>query len=155
MYNDDCIADGEMIEKMNVEYHKSEGLCEISELRQMAEVDEIFALLIKCETFFKWLENKDLDNSEFISKLLNETEKDKVEALSCGCRRGLDYRYACCDKDFNRNCCDYCKCEMEIIDKIIKILTLKNSIVDKQCMIKLLKSRMDILQLVFNKYACK
>lgn len=154
MYNDELLATNDMVEKMNIEYsaQKSAVFCEVSELRQLAEVDEIYELLLRCEAFFKWLENKDISNSEFVAKLISATQNDKVNALSCGGRRGLDYRY-CCDNDFNKNCCNYCKCEMELIDKIIKILTLKNSIVDKQCMIKLLKSRMDILQLVFNKYA--
>ena len=153
MYNDSEFPTDRVIEKMNAEYNKSTvSMCEVPELKQMAQVDEIFELLLRCEAFLKWLENKDVDNSEMIAKLIETTREDKITALSCGCRRGLDYRY-CCDKDFNRNCCNYCKCEMELIDKIIKILTLKNSIVDKQCMIKLLKSRMDILQLVFSKYA--
>ncbi len=153
MYNDSEFPTDRVIEKMNAEYNKATvSMCEVPELKQMAEVDEIFELLLRCEAFFKWLENKDVNNSEMIAKLIETTREDKITALSCGCRRGLDYRY-CCDKDLNRNCCNYCKCEMELIDKIIKILTLKNSIVDKQCMIKLLKSRMDILQLVFSKYA--
>lgn len=148
------LPDGEIVEKMNVEYGKSQQLCEVSHLRQLAELDEIYELLFKCETLLKWVENKDLTNAEFLHGLVDSTANDKITALSCGCRRGLDYRY-CCDKDFNKNCCNYCKCEMELIDKIIKILTLKNSIVDKQCMIKLIKSRMDILQHFFNVYAKK
>ena len=152
MYNDELLASGEVVEKMNTEFKRSEEICEVSHLRQLAELDEIYELLFKCESLLKWVENKDVGNAEFLKKLIDDTANDKITALSCGCRRSLDYRY-CCDKDFNRNCCDYCKCEMELIDKIIKILTLKNSIADKQCMIKLLKSRMDILQHFFCVYA--
>lgn len=152
MYNDELLASGEVVEKMNTEFKKSEAICEVSHLRQLAELDEIYELLFKCESLLKWVENKDVSNADFLKKLIDDTANDKITALSCGCRRNLDYRY-CCDKDFNRNCCDYCKCEMELIDKIIKILTLKNSIADKQCMIKLLKSRMDILQHFFCAYA--
>ena len=152
MYNDELLASGEVVEKMNTEFKRSEEICEVSHLRQLAELDEIYELLFKCESLLKWVENKDVGNADFLKKLIDNTANDKITALSCGCRRNLDYRY-CCDKDFNRNCCDYCKCEMELIDKIIKILTLKNSIADKQCMIKLLKSRMDILQHFFCVYA--
>ncbi len=152
MYNDELLASGEVVEKMNTEFKRSEEICEVSHLRQLAELDEIYELLFKCESLLKWVENKDVGNAGFLKKLIDDTANDKITALSCGCRRNLDYRY-CCDKDFNRNCCDYCKCEMELIDKIIKILTLKNSIADKQCMIKLLKSRMDILQHFFCVYA--
>ncbi len=152
MYNDELLASGEVVEKMNTEFKRSEEICEVSHLRQLAELDEIYELLFKCESLLKWVENKDVGNADFLKKLIDDTANDKITALSCGCRRNLDYRY-CCDKDFNRNCCDYCKCEMELIDKIIKILTLKNSIADKQCMIKLLKSRMDILQHFFCVYA--
>lgn len=152
MYNDDVLPSGEIIEKMNIEYSKSDCFCEISEARQIAEIDEIYELLKRCEAFLNWLEGKDQANASIIDEKLKNTRNDIASALSCGCRRGLDYRY-CCDGNFNKNCCDYCKCEMELIDKIIKILTLKNSIVDKECMIKLLKSRMDVLQFVFSKYS--
>ena len=41
---------------------------------------------------------------------------------------------------------------MEIIEKVIKLLSLKHSIIDKQCMIKLIQSRMDALKLIFHNY---
>ena len=120
--------------------------------RQKAEIEEIFRLLNQCEVFFKWLESED-ENFEGIKNLIERISKDKITTQGCCGRHGLDYRYVC-DKDFNKICCDYCKCEMEIIDRVIKLLTLKNSIVDKECMMRLIKSRMDTLKLVFGKY-CK
>lgn len=151
MYKDDKLPDDSVVQKMNIEYG-SDIFCKIAESRQMAELDEIYELLKRCETFLMWLEGKDISNANEINQKLSATRSDIVLTLGMGCRRGLDYRY-CCNNDFNKNCCDYCKCEMELMDKIIKILTLKNSIADKQCMMKLLKNRMDVLQFVFNAYA--
>jgi len=156
-YNDEMLPDGELINVMNSEYNSAISdvliqaeLNEMGEHRQRAEMEEIFRLLEQCETFFKWLEGKDENFSE-LKELLAKTHFDKIVAQGCSGKYRLDYRYAC-DNDFNKNCCDYCKCEMEVIDKIIKLLSLKHSIVDKQCMIKLIQSRMDTLKLVFHKY---
>ena len=127
-------------------------VCELSELRQRAELTDIFAKLKYCESFFKWLENQD-SSFEELESIIIHTKNDQITALSCCGRHGLDYKYACAD-DFHGSCSNYCRCEMEVIDKIIKLMSLKNSIVDKNCMITLLKSRMEILRLVFGKY-CK
>ena len=156
MYDDEKLPNAETLAIMNSEYNKNDTqvrVCEINEYRQIAELEDIFRLLNYCEEFFKWLEGKD-NNFKDIKELINQTQKDKVMAESCCGRRGLDYRYGCCEKDFNKNCSNYCKCEMEILDKIIKLLTLRNSIVDKECMIRLAKNRMDMLRLIFGKY-CK
>ena len=156
LYNDDQFPNAEILSKMNNAYNKKDcqvEVCEIGEYRQLAELEEIFKLLNYCEEFFKWLEGKD-GSFEDIKKLIDQTKEDKVVAESCCGKRGLDYRYGCCDsKDFNKNCNNYCKCEMEILDKVIKLLTLRNSIVDKECMIRLAKNRMDMLRLIFNKYS--
>lgn len=157
IYNDEILPTQDIITKMNSDFNKQTvsvfgvqvELCEMSEYRQEAEIEEIFRLLTCAESFFKWLEGK--GEFEDIKKLLDNTILDKITAQNCCGRRPLDYRYAC-DKDFDNNCKDYCKCEMEIIDKVIKLLSLKNSIVDKQCMIKLIQSRMAALKLIFGKY---
>ena len=159
-YNDESLPSAEIMSKMNNEFNKPNvemmstqvEICEMGEYRQQAEIEEIYQLLQYCESFFKWLEGKD-NNFDEIKNLLEKTISDKTTTLGCCGRHGLDYRYAC-DKDFNDNCKDYCKCEMEIIEKVIKLLALKNSIVDKQCMIKLVQSRMEALKLIFGKY-CK
>lgn len=153
-YNDEQFPNAEILSIMQEEYLKENSveICEVGEYRQVAELEEILRLLSYCEGFLRWLESKDLDNKE-IENLINQTQKDKVIAESCCGRRNLDYRYAC-DKDFNHNCKNYCKCEMEIIDKIIKLLSLRNSIIDKQCMIKLIGSRMEMLRMIFGRY-CK
>ena len=164
-YNDELLPNAEIMSKMSKEYNKNVEvnsaqveICEMSEYRQKAEIEEILRLLSCCESFFKWLEGKDVDFAE-IKKLLENIRDDKITTQGCCHRHGLDYRYACesdfcvC-KDFNNNCKNYCKCELEIIDRVIKLLTLRNSIVDKECMIKLIKSRMDTFKLIFNKY-CK
>lgn len=155
-YNDEQFPTAEILSKMNEEFSNKNTqveVCEINEYRQIAELEDIFKMLSFCEEFFKWLEGKD-NNFEGIKNLIDQTRRDKVIAENfCG-KRCLDYRYGCCEKDFNNNCKNYCKCEMEILDKIIKLLTLKNSIVDKECMIRLAKNRMDMLRLVFGKY-CK
>lgn len=153
-YNDEQFPNAEILSKMNSLYNSQQvEICELGEYRQTAELEEIFRLLNCCEGFFRWLEGKDVNFNE-LNKLIEQTVKDKVTTESCCGKRCLDYRYVCDDKDFNKNCSNYCKCEMEIIDKIIKLLALKNSIIDKQCMIKLAKNRMDVLRLIFNKY-CK
>lgn len=160
-YNDELMPTTEIMTKMNNEFNKPNvdklslnqiEICEMNEYRQKAEIEEIYRLLQYAEGFFKWLESKD-DNLDEIKKLLEQTLSDKIITQGCCGRHGLDYRYAC-DKDFNHSCQDYCKCEMEIIDKVIKLLSLKHSIIDKQCMIKLLQSRMDTLKFIFYKY-CK
>ena len=151
MYNDEQLPSVEVLEKMNSEFKQVE-VCEVGEYRQRAEVEEIYSKLLVCENFFKWLESTDPSFSA-IKQLLNNVNTDKINTLACCGRGGLDMRYAC-EKDFNNNCCNYCNCEMEIIDKVIKLLSLKNSIVDKQYMIKLVSSRMQALKLIFNKY-CK
>ena len=161
IYDDELMPTTEIMSKMNNEYNNNNvvsaldvqiEVCEMNEYRQKAEMEEIFSLLSCVEEFFKWLESKDASIGD-IKKLLEQATSDKITAQGCGGRCGLDYRYAC-DNDFNHNCQEYCKCEMEIIDKVIKILSLKNSIIDKQCMIKLLQSRMDALKFIFNRY-CK
>lgn len=160
MYNDESLPSAEIMSKMNNEYNNAHiesvdmqvDICEMGEYRQKAEIEEIFRLLQYAEGFLKWLESKDA-NLDDIEKLLQQTAQDKITAQNCCGRYGLDYRYAC-DKDFDHNCKDYCKCEMEILDRVIKLLSLKHSIIDKQCMIKLLQSRMDVLKFIFNKY-CK
>ena len=159
IYNDEILPSEEIISKMNNDYvgqsvsvfNVQTDIPEMTEYRQKAELEDIFRLLTQAEEFFKWLEGK--SDFEDIEKLLKNTMSDKITTQNCCGRRPLDYRYAC-DKDFDHNCKEYCKCEMEIIDKVIKILSLKNSIVDKQCMIKLLQSRMDALRLIFGK-CCK
>ena len=156
IYNDEQLPSVDILNKMNEEFSNNNvqvEVCEVSEYRQIAELEEIFRLLNYCEEFFKWLEGKD-NNFDEIKKLINQTQGDKVVVESCCGKRGLDYRYGCCEKDFNKNCTNYCKCEMEILDKVIKLLTLKNSIIDKECMIRLAKNRMDMLRLIFGKY-CK
>ena len=158
IYNDEMLPTQEIISKMNSDFNSHNvsalsaqvELCEMTEYRQKAELEDIFRLLTCAEEFFKWLEGK--GDFEDIKKLLENTIADKITTQGC-CGRNLDYRYAC-DNDFNHNCKEYCKCEMEIIDKVIKILSLKNSIIDKQCMIKLIQSRMDALKFIFGKY-CK
>ena len=155
-YNDEQFPSVDILSKMNDEFNKthlSVEVCEVNEYRQVAELEDIFRLLGYCEEFFKWLEGKD-NNFEDIKKLIEQTQKDKVITESCCGKRCLDYRYGCCEKDFNKNCKEYCKCEMEILDKVIKLLTLRNSIVDKECMIRLAKNRMEMLRLIFGKY-CK
>lgn len=153
-YNDEQLPTVETLSKMNEAYSKDlpVEVCELGEYRQVAEIEEILRLLSYCESFLKWLESNDL-NSGDIKDLIKQTQRDKVITESCCGRRGLDYRYAC-EKDFNQNCKNYCKCEMEIIDKVIKLLSLRNSIIDKQCMIKLIGSRMEMLRMIFGKY-CK
>lgn len=160
-YNDELMPNAEIMSKMNNEFNQNKAniqsigqieICEMGEYRQRAEIEEIFGLLQHIEYFFKWLENTD-SNANEIKELLEKTISDKIYAQSCCGRHGLDYRYAC-DKDFNNNCQNYCKCEMEIIDRVIKLLSLKNSIIDKQYMIKLLQSRMDALKFIFSRY-CK
>lgn len=157
LYNDEQFPTTEILSKMNEAYNVQNNkaeVCDVGEYRQLAELEEIFRLLNYCESFLKWLEGKD-NNFEDIKKLIEQTERDKVMTESCCGRRRLDYRYGCCnnEKDFNKNCTNYCKCEMEILDKVIKLLTLRNSIVDKECMIRLAKNRMDMLKLIFNKYS--
>ena len=160
-YLDDKLPTVEVVEKMNTEYKlnniSSMGaqveVCELTEYQQKAEVEEIYQMLQMCEAFFKWLESQ--DDFEGLRNLLDKTKQDKIQTLGCCGRYGLDYRYVC-DKDFHHdNCADYCKCEMEIIDRVIKLLSLKNSIVDKQCMMKLLQSRMEALRLIFGRYCRK
>ena len=159
-YNDELIPNTEIMSKMNNEYSerrvKMESaqleINEKTEFRQKAEMEDVFRLLGYCEEFLKWLEGKD-SNLSGLREILEKTTSDRVVAQGCCGGYKLDYRYAC-DKDFNHNCQDYCKCEIEIIDKIIKILSLKHSIVDKQCMIKLLQSRMDVFKFIFHRY-CK
>ena len=161
LYNDDQIPTAEILSKMNDAYHVKNTqveVCDLNEYRQIAEIEEILNLLHYCENFFKWIEGKD-SNFDEIKDLIEQTQKDKIMTLGfCG-KRGLDYRYGCCEppknNDFNKNCNNYCKCEMEIIDKVIKLLTLRNSIIDKECMIRLAKNRMDMLKLIFNKYSKK
>ena len=156
IYNDDQLPSVDILAKMNNEFYNKNTqveVCDVSEYRQIAELEDIFRLLTYCEEFFKWLEGKD-NNFEGIKELIKKTQDDKVTTAGCCGKRGLDYKYGHgnCDKDFNKNCTNYCKCEMEILDKIIKLLTLKNSIVDKECMVRLAKNRMDMLKLIFGKY---
>ena len=211
-YNDEIFPSPEIMAKMTSAFSASVStqcaqvdICEMTEYRQKAELEEILRLLNFCEGFLKWIESSDA-NFDDIKQLLEQINKDKIEAMCCCGRHRLDYRFACdrdkngcmlprkehcnnhkdgchdkcdykndcgdfcCDpcgdfdwnkgfdrckdKDFNRNCKDYCKCELEIIDRVIKLLTLRNSIIDKECMIRLIKSRMDTFKLIFNKY-CK
>lgn len=148
-YDDFLLPNTEIMSKMQAEF-EGVTICDMTQEKQKAELDEIFRLLNYCQGFLKWLEGEDGDFEE-LKKLIEETEKNKVSTAGNCCRRDLDYRYVC-DKDFNQNCCNYCKCELEILDRVIKLMTLKSSIIDKQCMMRLLKSRMDTLKLVFNRY---
>ncbi len=168
-YNDELLPTSEIISAMNSEYDREVKVCEVGEYRQIAELKEIYSLLDNCEEFFKWLGKTD-ENFTKCYDFVNRTIQDKVTTACC-CRGGLDYRYCedvmrppCdkkpekprhCEDDFNDRCCDYCKCELEILDRILKLLTLKNSMADKECMIRLIKSRTDMINLIFNNYCNK
>ena len=163
-YNDELMPNAHIMAKMSQEFNIKENsqktieICEMSNYRQKAEIEEILRLIHYCEDFFKWLEGKDADFKE-LEYLIEQTESDKITTQSCCGHYRLDYRYACesdfevC-RDFNKNCKNYCKCELEILDRVIKLLALRHSIVDKECMLKLMKNRMDAFKLIFNKY-CK
>lgn len=167
-YNDELLPSGEMVSAMNREYGAKIKVRNMSENWQIGELKEIYGLLNRCEDFFKWLGKTD-ENFTNHYDFVNRTIQDKVTTACC-CRGGLDYRYCedvmrppCdkkpekprpCEDDFNDRCCDYCKCELEILDRILKLLTLKNSMTDKECMIRLIKSRTDMINLIFNNY-CK
>ena len=158
-YNDFKLPNDIEVASMNEEFNNKVitlktnqmEVCEMGELRQKAELEDIFIKLKYCEGFFNWLEGQDSSFNE-LKKIISHTQNDAVTTLGCCGRYGLDYRYAC--PETNYSCANYCRCEMEILDKIIKLMTLKSGIVDKNCMITLLKSRMEILRLVFGKY-CK
>lgn len=159
-YNDELMPSAEIMSKMAKELDKSINIestqveiCEMTELRQKAELEELFRLLSMCESFFKWIEG----DKDQLKEMIDTTKSDIVTIEGCCNRYGLDYRYACEEdfhpcKDFDKDCKKYCKCEFEILDKIIKLLSLKNSIIDKQCMFRLMKNRMDIFRTFFDRY---
>jgi hypothetical protein len=72
IYNDDQLPSVDILAKMNNEFYNKNTqveVCDVSEYRQIAELEDIFRLLTYCEEFFKWLEGKD-NNFEGIKELI-------------------------------------------------------------------------------------
>ena len=148
---DKKLSENVEIQKVNKSIDKAE-VCELSPYQIDAELQNLNDLYLKTQAHLENIHKQDPVNTFVFRALEDITMEQKVVAENCWNHHcNCDFNPPC-QQPFHNSCVDYCSCEMQLISKIIFLLSLQNCMLDKKMFLKLLNSRMETLSKVFNIY---
>ena len=151
---DKKLSENVEIQKVNKSIDKAE-VCELSPYQIDAELHNIRELYSNVQFYLESICKQDPLNAMVKQSLTRTSDEQKVVAENCwNSPCGYDFAQPC-QQPFHNCCADYCFCEMQLISKIIFLLSLQNCMLDKKLFMKLLKSRVESLSNVFTKYVKK